>query len=109
MDQVQSAAIKGLKTGWSYLSWGVQKAAEKADDIKLADKISSVAYTAKNKAVEVGLPEMATKAAKGIGNAAVKAGSYTYESGQSIYKSHQEGTLKNKTAEKASDIGSSIG
>ena len=76
-----------MKTTWSYLSWGAKKAAEKAEEHKLGEKLSSAATTVKNKANEHGIPGMAEKAAKGIVNGAVTAGTYTVKSGKSIYNS----------------------
>ena len=54
-EAIAAGAANVLKTGWSYLSWGAKKAAEKAEEVKLTEKLSSAAEVAKRKAQEAGL------------------------------------------------------
>mmetsp|Transcript_11163 Transcript_11163/g.18750 ORF Transcript_11163/g.18750 Transcript_11163/m.18750 type:complete len:147 (-) Transcript_11163:49-489(-) len=101
--------MQALNTGWQYLQWGAQTAKQKAEEAKLAEKLSNATQSIKQTAQERGWDEMAKNAATKAKLAADKAANYTYESGQSIYKSAQEGSLQEKTKEKASKAGDMMG
>ena len=109
VDKAFAYGASMFKSGMSMFAKAGSQMKKKAEETGLSEKVTTAAYAAKAKADETGVSNALHSAQQNFSKAAHSAMDYTAESGKSIYQSAQEGTLKDKTQQKATQAGAMMG